>query len=68
MLGMDPIWSLASNEIAFVNGIKMKFAVIMGVVHMCLGITMKGVNAIYFKSKLDFWFEFVPQIVKFLLI
>jgi V-type H+-transporting ATPase subunit a len=30
---------------------------------MSLGIIMKGFNALYFKNKLDFFFEFIPQIV-----
>jgi len=30
---------------------------------MSLGICMKAVNAITFKSKTDFFFEFIPQIV-----
>ena len=28
---------------------------------MMLGTCMKGMNAIHFKSKVDFFFEFVPQ-------
>lgn len=30
---------------------------------MSLGICMKAFNAVHFKSKLDFFFEFVPQII-----
>jgi V-type H+-transporting ATPase subunit a len=30
---------------------------------MCLGIFMKAFNATYFKNKIDFIFEFVPQII-----
>jgi len=30
---------------------------------MSLGICMKAFNALYFKNKLDFYFEFVPQII-----
>lgn len=41
----------------------MKLAVILGVVHMSFGIMMKGANALYFKSTLDFLCEFVPQII-----
>ena len=28
-----------------------------------LGIVLRGLNAIYFKSKVDFIFEFIPQIL-----
>ena len=41
----------------------MKLAVIIGVIHMWFGIIMKGLNSIYFRSKVDFFFEFIPQII-----
>jgi V-type H+-transporting ATPase subunit a len=41
----------------------MKISVILGVLQMSLGICMKAFNAVHFKSKLDFFFEFVPQII-----
>ena len=41
----------------------MKLSVIVGVIHMCFGILMKGVNSIYFKAYLDFLFEFIPQLL-----
>jgi V-type H+-transporting ATPase subunit a len=41
----------------------MKFAVIIGVLQMTLGILLKGLNSIYFSSALDFIFEFIPQFV-----
>ena len=33
---------------------------------MSLGIVMKGFNAVYFGSKVDFIFEFIPQLVMLL--
>lgn len=42
------------------NSLKMKLAVILGVFQMMLGIILKAVNAIHFKEKLDFIFEFIP--------
>jgi V-type H+-transporting ATPase subunit a len=30
---------------------------------MMLGIILKGINSVYFKSKLDFIFEFIPQFI-----
>jgi len=35
-------------------------AVIIGVAHMMLGLMQKGLNAIYFKRKIDFLHEFIP--------
>lgn len=39
----------------------MKLSVILGIVQMMFGIMLKGVNAVHFKSKTDFFFEFIPQ-------
>lgn len=41
----------------------MKISVIIAVMHMTLGIFVKGSNSLYFKKKLDFCFEFLPQLV-----
>jgi V-type H+-transporting ATPase subunit a len=30
---------------------------------MSMGICMKAFNAVYFGSKIDFFFEFIPQII-----
>jgi V-type H+-transporting ATPase subunit a len=61
-VGIDPAWHLGSNELAYLNSLKMKLSVILGVLQMGLGVCMKAFNASYFGNKLDFWFEFVPQI------
>jgi V-type H+-transporting ATPase subunit a len=62
-IGIDPTWFLATNVLTFVNGFKMKMAVIFGVVHMSLGIFMKAFNSLYFGHLVDFFFEFLPQII-----
>jgi V-type H+-transporting ATPase subunit a len=36
--GIDPKWYIASNELNFFNSLKMKFAVIVGVVQMMWGL------------------------------
>lgn len=41
----------------------MKLSVIIGVIHMTFGIALKAVNSLYFKKTLDFYFEFIPQII-----
>lgn len=38
----------------------MKLSVIVGVIHMVLGLLMKGVNCIHFGMYLDFLFDFLP--------
>lgn len=61
--GMDPKWQVSSNELSFHNSFKMKLSVILGVFHMLFGIVLKGINAIHFKNKLGFIFEFIPQFI-----
>ena len=38
----------------------MKLSIIVGVLHMLLGILMKAVNSYNFGIYLDFFFEFIP--------
>lgn len=48
--GMDPTWFLDSNDILVVqDSMKMKMSVIIGVLHMSMGICTKGLNAVYNK-------------------
>jgi len=61
-IGVDPAWYLSPNELTFMNSMKMKIAVIFGVAQMSLGIFLKGSNALYHRSVVDFVFEFLPQI------
>jgi V-type H+-transporting ATPase subunit a len=61
--GFDPKWYVSPNELSFFNSFKMKMAVILGVLQMSLGICMKGMNAWYHRSAIDFIFEFIPQLV-----
>jgi len=59
-IGLDPMWYVADNELNFFNSLKMKMAVIIGVIQMSFGIILKAVNAVHFKQPLDFIFEFIP--------
>eukprot|EP00920_Eleutheroschizon_duboscqi_P031262 GHVT01075557.1.p1 GENE.GHVT01075557.1~~GHVT01075557.1.p1 ORF type:complete len:1038 (-),score=213.86 GHVT01075557.1:937-4050(-) len=61
--GVDPVWKGARNELQVLNSFKMKFSVIVGFFHMAIGVLLKASNAIYFKQPLDFFFEFIPQLV-----
>lgn len=45
------------------NGLKMKIAVIIAIIHMVLGVVMKLFNAKYFRRNLEIIFEFIPQIL-----
>jgi V-type H+-transporting ATPase subunit a len=57
------MWFKTTNELAFMNSLKMKIAVILGIAQMSMGICMKGLNAIHFGRAVDFIFEFLPQII-----
>ncbi|KAL4510304.1 hypothetical protein ABPG72_008194 [Tetrahymena utriculariae] len=64
--GMDPVWLDSQNSLTFFNSFKMKTAIILGVSQMLLGILLKGLNSILQLSTLDFFFEFLPQLLFFI--
>jgi V-type H+-transporting ATPase subunit a len=41
----------------------MKLSVILGLVQMGFGVILKACNAVFVGSRLDFFFEFVPQLM-----
>lgn len=51
------------NNTHYVDSLKIKISVIIGVLHMILGIFVKGSNSLYFKKKLDFCFKFLSQLI-----
>lgn len=62
-MGVDPVWFVSSNELSQMNSLKMKLSVIFGVIQMTIGVLLKGVNNINFRQPIDFFFEFIPQIL-----
>jgi len=62
-VGIDPAWGGAQNELLFLNGLKMKMAVIFGVAQMLLGVSLKWSNALYNKSFTDFFCECIPMAI-----
>ena len=60
IIGLDPIWSISKNSLQYVNSFKMKFAVILGVLQMTIGIIVKATNCIYFKHYNELINEFIP--------
>ena len=61
--GLDPAWYLATNELAFMNSLKMKLSVILGVFQMVIGIILKGLNSLFEGDMVEFVFIFIPQIL-----
>jgi V-type H+-transporting ATPase subunit a len=42
---------------------KMKISVIIGVLHMSMGIVVKGMNSLYKKDMMVFWFEVITGLI-----
>jgi len=61
--GIDHRWIVSHNELTFINSLKMKTSVILGVSHMIFGIILKCLNAIHFDNKLDLLLEGIPQLI-----
>jgi V-type H+-transporting ATPase subunit a len=62
-IGFDPKWYSAVNELQFINSFKMKVSVIVGILQMLMGVVLKGLNSLDEKKPIDFWFEFIPQLL-----
>jgi V-type H+-transporting ATPase subunit a len=60
---MDPEWYESSFNLLFFNSFKMKISVIFGVTQMVIGTLFRGSNTIRFRSAIDFFFEFLPQLI-----
>ena len=61
--GLDPAWHGATNELLYVNSMKMKLSVLIGVTQMLLGVLLKFFNAMHFRNATDFVFDCIPQLV-----
>lgn len=61
--GVDPSWRGSRSELPFLNSLKMKMSILLGVVQMNLGIILSYFNARFFSSSLDIRYQFVPQVI-----
>jgi len=61
--GVDSIWHGSRSELPFTNSLKMKMSILLGISQMNLGILLSYFNARYFRSALDVWYMFVPQLL-----
>ncbi|PIN12095.1 Vacuolar H+-ATPase V0 sector, subunit a [Handroanthus impetiginosus] len=61
--GVDPAWHGTRSELPFLNSLKMKMSILLGVAQMNLGIILSFFNALFFKNSLNIWFQFIPQMI-----
>ncbi|XP_010002768.1 PREDICTED: V-type proton ATPase 116 kDa subunit a isoform 3, partial [Chaetura pelagica] len=61
--GIDPIWSLATNHLNFLNSFKMKMSVVLGIVHMGFGVTLGVFNHVHFQQWHRLVLELLPEMI-----
>ncbi|XP_062081978.1 V-type proton ATPase subunit a1 isoform X2 [Humulus lupulus] len=61
--GVDPSWRGSRTELPFLNSLKMKMSILLGVSQMNLGIIISYFNAHFFSSSIDIRYQFVPQLI-----
>ncbi|XP_050293276.1 V-type proton ATPase 116 kDa subunit a 1-like [Anthonomus grandis grandis] len=64
-MGLDPAWQDADNKIIFLNSLKMKLSIIIGVIHMIFGVVLSVVNFMHFKKPMHILLDFLPKILFF---
>lgn len=53
--GVDPKWHGTRSELPFLNSLKMKMSILLGVSQMNLGIMLSYYNGKYFGNDIDVW-------------
>jgi V-type H+-transporting ATPase subunit a len=61
--GVDPVWYGSRSELPFLNSLKMKMSILIGVAQMNLGIFLSYFNAKFFRNSINVWYQFVPQLI-----
>lgn len=51
--GVDPSWRGSRTELPFLNSLKMKMSILLGVAQMNLGIMLSYFDAHFFRNSLD---------------
>ncbi|ORC88403.1 vacuolar proton-ATPase-like protein [Trypanosoma theileri] len=62
-LGIDVAWTETENKLEFYNSVKMKCAVIVGVIQMLTGNILSLLNYIYNNDYPKICFLFIPEVV-----
>ncbi|ELA47919.1 hypothetical protein VCUG_00639 [Vavraia culicis subsp. floridensis] len=63
--GVDPSWHEAKNGMNLMNSLKMKMSVVIGTVHMGLGLCLAAFNTVLTRDKLLFYCKVLPRILSF---
>eukprot|EP00759_Apiculatamorpha_spiralis_P023515 PhF_6_TR27180/c1_g1_i1/m.39868/K02154/ATPeV0A, ATP6N; V-type H+-transporting ATPase subunit a len=63
VFGIDAAWAETENKLEFYNSVKMKCAIIIGVIQMLAGLVMSLMNHLYFKDYKHIWFGFIPEVI-----
>ncbi|XP_039144853.1 V-type proton ATPase subunit a1 [Dioscorea cayenensis subsp. rotundata] len=61
--GVDPSWRGSRSELPFLNSLKMKMSILLGVTQMNLGIILSYFDAKFHGSLLDIKYQFMPQMI-----
>jgi V-type H+-transporting ATPase subunit a len=59
--GVDPAWYETVNKLLYYNSLKMKMAIVFGVLHMLTGIVVKFLNFLYFRKYAYIFMEAIPE-------
>lgn len=62
-LGVDAMWHSRKTELPYMNSVKMKMSILVGVVHMNFGILMSLFNNLDNRDMLSTVCEFIPQMI-----
>jgi len=61
--GVDPVWGISSVQLSYMNSLKMKLSVLIGITQMTFGLFIKLSNHIHERDMLSVFGEFVPQLI-----
>jgi V-type H+-transporting ATPase subunit a len=63
VFGIDAAWAETENKLEFYNSVKMKCAIIIGVIQMLAGLVLSLMNHLYFKDWKHIIFGFIPEVI-----
>jgi V-type H+-transporting ATPase subunit a len=63
VFGVDVAWTETENQLEFMNSLKMKCAIIVGVVQMMLGLVLSFMNFYRTRDMRRILFRFVPEVI-----